>query len=277
MSNLNTNHVYNIICDSKTPLTSGEIAQILNKKKHDGYALWTPQDISRHVSKLKRSGLVSAQYCPGKHSRSYSLIKIPPGEIKMKILLDMDGVMCDLSGHICKLLNRYHGENLKPKDIKEWDISAACKNATQDDIYKFFNEPGFFRHLDPMPGAIDVVSDLFEDGHEIIFVTSTGFTGHSCKLAWLERHLPKKMLKNKFVFNHVVFTFRKDLVRGDILLDDKIKNLNAFKNASPDQIAVCFSHPYNKKWNGPTVANWDSFYNYVHNIKKERAKNAASR
>lgn len=175
----------------------------------------------------------------------------------MRILCDIDGVMADCLKHWINLLNRYHNEGLIHSDITEWDVHPFCKNATPQQVYGFLNEPGFFLHLDPIPGAVETVQKFIADGHEVVFVTACTH-GHKDKRTWLQRHLPDFDLKN------LIFAERKELVHGDVLIDDRPLNLRAWQKAHPDGTAICFAHPYNKEYQGPRYKTWNLIYIALH-------------
>lgn len=172
----------------------------------------------------------------------------------MRILLDMDGVLADCLGYWLGLLNRYHGLDLKPTDITEWDTHRFCKDVPESVVYGYLSQPGFFRHLQPVEGAIDGVNYLISEGHEVVIVTSCPREyGESDKRQWLKSHIPKLDPKN-FISAH-----RKDLIQGDILLDDGVHNLEAWRDANIKGLAVCFDQPYNRSYIGARSYDWKDF------------------
>ena len=88
-----------------------------------------------------------------------------------------------------------------------------------------FNTKGFrpdleldFSTFTPMPGAIDAVAALIDMGHDVFIATTPPWNHPSAwgqKRNWVEKHLPQ--LKKKMFLTH-----RKDLLIGDILIDDTI-------------------------------------------------------
>jgi len=73
-----------------------------------------------------------------------------------------------------------------------------------------------FSTFEPMPGAIDAVQTLIDMGHDVFIATTPPWnhpTAWGQKRNWVEKHLPK--LKRKMFLTH-----RKDLLMGDILIDD---------------------------------------------------------
>ena len=106
---------------------------------------------------------------------------------KLTIYLDMDGVLAN-----------FEKAAAQHPDIKRPDLHL--------DFSKF----------EPMPGAIDAVKKIIAMGHDVFIATTPPWNNPSAwgqKRDWVEEHLPQ--LKRKMFLTH-----RKDLLKGDILVDD---------------------------------------------------------
>jgi len=106
---------------------------------------------------------------------------------KLTIFLDMDGVLAN-----------FEKAAAQHPDIKRPDLHL--------DFSKF----------EPMPGAIDAVKKIIAMGHDVFIATTPPWNNPAAwgqKRDWIEKHLPK--LKRKMFLTH-----RKDLLKGDILVDD---------------------------------------------------------
>jgi 5'-nucleotidase len=170
----------------------------------------------------------------------------------MRVLLDMDGVMADLMSHWADMLNRYHNANITVDDFKDWKVEKAVPHLTYEQVHEFLADPGFFLHLQPIPGAIEAVKDLMSDGQDVVFVTYCR-AGHEDKRKWVERHLPG------FPMANIIFAERKELIQGDVLVDDGLHNLEAWQAEHPTGVAVAFDTPYNQSWHGPRITDWSEF------------------
>lgn len=85
------------------------------------------------------------------------------------------------------------------------------------------HEPGFFRDVPLVEGAVEAVRELY-DKHEVYIVTScTEFpTALRDKWEWLHEHFP-------FIETaRMVFCGSKAIVYGDYMIDDKEVNLAGF-------------------------------------------------
>lgn len=119
------------------------------------------------------------------------------------VYIDMDGVLVDFGK-----AKRYYFENYP-------EIQRAY-NWRPDQI------PGIFKDPDPIEGAIDAVKKLAEyDRYELFIATTAPWRNPEAamhKRLWLENHFDGLFVKRMFI------THRKDLLIGDYLIDDRIKN-----------------------------------------------------
>ena len=114
---------------------------------------------------------------------------------KLRIYIDMDGVLANFQKAADKL-----AENL-PEEVSE--------RVKMDEVLNF-------SHFEPMPGAIESVRELIELGHDVFIASTAPWNNPKAwgqKRDWIEEHLPELSRK-------VFLTHRKDLLIGDILIDD---------------------------------------------------------
>lgn len=119
----------------------------------------------------------------------------------MKILyIDLDGVIADF--------------------ISEMDIHPLRKTSPYDEHPDTI--PGIFRNLNPIDGAVSSVNKLLNSNkYEIYFLSTAPWNNPS---AWTDKRL---WLEDQFgdaVNRRLVLTHRKDLLKGDILIDDRPNN-----------------------------------------------------
>lgn len=168
-----------------------------------------------------------------------------------RILVDMDGVLCNLIEKWFATYNKEYGDTLHLDRMVEWGPHRFARAGKS--VYKYLSKPGFFRDLRPIPGAIDGMRRLVDLGHDVVVVTAAR-NGHRDKIDWLKEHMP-------FLPPHnIVFAHRKDLVRGDILFDDAPHNLEAFL---PYGQPVAMAYPYNQGVSCPRVGSWSEFLQLV--------------
>lgn len=184
----------------------------------------------------------------------------------MRILVDMDGVLCDFAGRILEWYNHDNGTHLTKEQNLDWEMEHMLGPGGKDFIRSCMRWPEFFTRLDPIPGAVEGMHDLLRTGHDVVIVTSIpssagiAFAG---KQQWIRDHIPDFKLKN------FVGATRKELVRGNVLLDDAPHNIEAFMAENRENMGVVFDAPYNWKMAvEPTrrVRDWNEFLAYVHSF-----------
>jgi len=114
---------------------------------------------------------------------------------KLRIFIDLDGVLADF-GMAAALHPDRNNKGFRP------DLQLN------------------FADFNPIPGSIDAVQALLDAGHEVL-IASTAPWDHpdawTQKRMWVGKHFPQ--LKKKLILTH-----RKDLLMGDILIDDNLWN-----------------------------------------------------
>ena len=138
----------------------------------------------------------------------------------MVILVDMDDTIEQLLDAWVRAVNLRYGYSVTYDEVQTWDVSTAFPGLTRDQVYAIPMEPDFWRTVQPIPGAAEALRRLMDAGHEVYIVTATEF-----------EVVPEKM--NELLFRYfpflrrdqVIITCRKQLIRGDVLIDDGIHNL----------------------------------------------------
>ena len=156
-------------------------------------------------------------------------------------LVDMDSVCNDLWAPLLAGMNKEFDKSYTIGDVKSWDLHANFPGYIVEWIHERVRSPGFFRKLPIREGCYDALQEI-NNIHKVIIVTAHpgGFWRsqyyHSNKMDWVAENL--SFMKPE----QVVFTATKNIVRGDVLVDDAPKNLKEF-----DRITIAFDHPYNRK------------------------------
>ena len=138
-----------------------------------------------------------------------------------RILIDMDEVMADVIPKFTKIYEREMGKPLKKEDYwgkKIYDIEGAKA------LRGFLHEKGFFADLPVMPDSKAVIQELMGQ-YEVFIVTAAMEFKNSFvdKYEWLERHFPFIHYKN------IVFCGQKGMLEADYMIDDHVRNIEAFK------------------------------------------------
>lgn len=169
----------------------------------------------------------------------------------MIILIDMDDTIEELLQTWVKRCNAKYGYQVAYEEIRDWNVSKAYPGLTREQVYGITYEPGFWAEVKPVPGAAEAVRRLMDKGHEVYIVTATEY-----------EHLYEKMhdlLFRYFPFlkwEQVIVTCRKQMIRGDVLIDDGPHNL-----LGGDYRKILFDSPHNRSFDAEgngmiRVHNW---------------------
>ncbi len=120
--------------------------------------------------------------------------------MKKVLFIDLDGVIADF----ITAMNFHPLRKISPYDEHPDTI------------------PGIFRNLNPIIGAIEAVKILLDSNqYEVYFLSTAPWNNPS---AWTDKRL---WLEDQFgdsVNRRLILTHRKDLLKGDILIDDRPNN-----------------------------------------------------
>ena len=154
----------------------------------------------------------------------------------MTILDDMDDTIEQLLKAWVDRANEKLHRNVALDDITGWNVAAPYPGISRGEIYGVTYEPGFWSGVEPMPGAAEALKHFMDEGHEIFIVTAT-------EIEHVEEKM-KGLLFRYFPFlswSQVIITCRKQMIRGDVLIDDGIHNLEG-----GDYQKILFTAPHNR-------------------------------
>lgn len=120
--------------------------------------------------------------------------------MKKLLHIDLDGVIADF-------ISAMHSHPLK--EIPPYDEHP-------DTI------PHIFRNLQPIEGGVTAVQNLMNSNkYEVYFLSTAPWNNPS---AWTDKRLWLEEQFGDAVNRRLILTHRKDLIRGDILIDDRPNN-----------------------------------------------------
>ena len=158
------------------------------------------------------------------------------------VLLDVDGVLADFVGAYLDALEKVTGRRRERDEIRTWDIVKALDLAPADaeEVARIVGQPDFCYDLKLIEGAAEGVAALRKIA-DIHVVTAPWPSRHwpGERVDWLLDALGIERLD-------ITLTTRKDLVRGDVLLDDRFEHLLEWTRANQDSLGILWDTPHNR-------------------------------
>lgn len=181
---------------------------------------------------------------------------------KLTILIDIDSIVANLSDDWFGAYNKEYDDNLHMSKADLWHTHQIVKPECGKQIYDYIT-PELVRNLKPLDGAVETVNNLKEDGHRIVFVTAVfrPEENSNARVQWIMEHFPWATIYDFFIGGP------KDLVKGDVFIDDAPHNLEAYRKAWPNALLLRIGYPYNEGAPGTSYGDhdhteyaWNRFY-----------------
>lgn len=170
------------------------------------------------------------------------------------LLFDADDVLENLLECWVAVLNSRYGTSVTASEITTWDVSIAFPDLTWNQVYEPLIGDEIWNALSPKPGSQRILKQLQYEGFEIYIVTATDYRNCKVKFDKLKEMFPFLDVRN-FIVAH-----NKQMVYGDILVDDNPKNL-----IGGHYYGILYDAPHNRNFDceqaGITrVHNFDEVY-----------------
>ena len=165
----------------------------------------------------------------------------------MTLFVDMDEVLADTYQAHLDLYNSEYNEQLKVENCLGRELWQCVPADRQASIREHCHRPGFFKGLKPMKDAIEVMEQLSQEYQVYIASAAMEFpVSLAEKSEWIDEHMPFIPWKQRILCGH------KHILRGEILIDDRLKNLQPFVGRS-----ILFTSPHNTEVDGfERVSSW---------------------
>ena len=177
---------------------------------------------------------------------------------KLTILVDMDDTIENLCETWVEFLNETHGTTVHKDDIHDWDMSKAFPTIEKQQVYDpLFNE-NMWKRVTPLPGAVEYLKRLIDDGHKVVIVTASHQNTVAMKLNnVLFRYFPY------LTTSDVIITSQKQLVCGDVMIDDAPHNL-----VGGNYYGILVTAPHNRAYDAESTGfvradTWEQIYDIV--------------
>lgn len=164
--------------------------------------------------------------------------------MKKRLIVDIDGVLADIYGQFRKFELEDFGSN---QDLSEITGKLEEEAFVNGEVY--MATKGFFRNATVIEGSVEALEKLNKTYDLFIVSAATKFPDSMAeKQEWLLEHFPF------ITWQQIVFCGTKEIINGDIMIDDHFKNLDKFYGQT-----LLFSQPHNlnRTENGHNrVENW---------------------
>jgi len=174
--------------------------------------------------------------------------------------IDIDGVLRDFNNSLYRVYMKHFPDHEVSPVAKEWNLTHRYPLGKDIDkfIYEDYTED-IFLNADAVESGINFVNSLPKTHDIVQIVTANAGNSFLPTVKWLTKH--------NVYFDSIHFTKHKEWIRGDVLVDDKISNLVNARRAG--MIAIAVTHPWNKAWDGPRVADCSEIRNVVSVVMKD--------
>ncbi len=181
----------------------------------------------------------------------------------MVILVDMDDTIEALLDAWLDKINKKYGRSVSRDDIVSWDTTSAFPGLTKDEVYGILLDNEFWKDVKPIPGAAEALEHFISEGHSVYIVTATHYSSLRGKMEYL--------LFKYFPFipwDNVIITSRKQMIKGDVLIDDGVHNL-----IGGDFKKILVDAPYNRDFDAEAngmirVYNWTEIRKIIDGMGK---------
>ena len=178
---------------------------------------------------------------------------------KMRILIDMDGVIADFDGEFLKRWQERHPDKIYVPltERTTFYVKQQYPDELKSLVSEIVLEPGFFRDMMPIDGGKEALFEMDRMGFEVFICTSPMSTYKNCvleKFEWVDRVLGPQWVKR------IILTKDKTLVKADYLIDDKPEITGV--EDTPSWEHTLYDRPYNRGINKKRITweNWKNIF-----------------
>jgi 5'-nucleotidase len=157
----------------------------------------------------------------------------------LRVIIDLDGVVYDWQGAFLNLYREWTGEEPPAGCESDWDFADKLPNRAV--VNQIERGSRLWTDGNPYPGAIEAAKRLFDTTDAYIATqpgrhVETAVTG---KAWWLAQRMP--WLDQE----RVIYIKPKWLLRADVLIDDRPRNVRKWLQHNPEGVAYLVAQPWN--------------------------------
>ena len=175
----------------------------------------------------------------------------------LTILLDCDDTISIFMETCIMKYNEIYGTNHTIDEITDWNIDGIFEHT----LWSIFDKTDVLQHMPLKEGAFETIKKWYDKGHTIVIVTGVHtVNSYADKLRWLD------LIGLRPYIYEVIPTRHKELVCGDVFVDDKPEYLFEWMQTNPDGVPLLMTAQHNKNkriHNLLRVDTWQEIEQYV--------------
>lgn len=169
----------------------------------------------------------------------------------MIIGVDVDGVLRDFTTSLIRVYrHRFPDHSIGDYNEWQWDTINNFPQfeygKSQPHRKRLMREFVFNTHVqdimvnaEPFPNAVEALNDLYHNTHHQVYIVTNQYKGS-------EHHTLEWLGRNGVQAKKVIFEQHKLRANCDVLIDDKIENLEDYLKGGKGAIAI--ARPWNRHW-----------------------------
>lgn len=183
---------------------------------------------------------------------------------RIRVLFDLDDTLTDFIVELVDRYNKKYGTNHTKKDCYKWELNEIFEH----NILELIDDEDFFESVKPKEGAIELMKMLVENDKvfEVYVITSClKPENYIKKIKWFEKHMPF------FPATNVVPLSDKHIVKGDILVDDRPKNIMDWEAENRNGIGILMDASHNQSCSYfLRIKKLEELESFLHDLAKKR-------
>lgn len=182
----------------------------------------------------------------------------------MTIMVDIDGILNDLTPKAIELYNSRTGKNIQMSNITTYNFYECLPKEDADGICSLFKEKIFWDSLQPLHDSQKALQKLIKCGHRVFIATATDPVNFEWKCNWMRKFF------GFIPTDDIIRIVDKSLLKADVMIDDCMDNL--IGNIC-DRIIL--DYPYNRNESKDFVYdihrayNWGEIVNIIKTIERK--------
>lgn len=156
----------------------------------------------------------------------------------IRVLFDLDDTLTDFIMELVDRYNKKYNTNHTIDDCYKWELNEIFEH----NILELIDDEDFFELVKPKEGAVELIRKLHEDDAFDVYVITSCLKPENYikKINWFNKCMPF------FPVGRVVPLTDKHIVRGDILVDDRPKNLEKWLEENKNGVGLLVNAPHNR-------------------------------